>query len=283
MSVDAALRRGTVLIATDLDGTLVPEGSTSVPEFTARVLRRLDAAGLPVVFVTGRPLRAMDGLWAHVGTHGVAIVSNGALSFDAHTREIIALEGIDPREGFGICAGISTAIPGARFAIECADGIRLDPRYESASPSADAPRGELTEIWTEPAVKLLVRHPDIAPDLLHSRVAAAVGDRATVTWSVSGLVEISAVGVTKASALRRLCERMDVAAAEVVAFGDMPNDIPMLTWAGTAYAVANAHESVRGIADRVIPGCAEEGVARMLEELLNDHRGDGIADGVEDG
>ena len=54
-------------------------------------------------------------------------------------------------------------------------------------------------------------------------------------------MEISAAGVTKGDALARLCERLGVDAADVVAFGDMPNDLPMLTWAGTSYAMANAH------------------------------------------
>ena len=48
----------------------------------------------------------------------------------------------------------------------------------------------------------------------------------------------------------------------------MPNDIPMLEWAGTSYAVANAHESVLAIADHVAPSYDEEGVAQVMEELL---------------
>jgi hypothetical protein len=75
--------------------------------------------------------------------------------------------------------------------------------------------------------------------------------------------------VTKASALVGLCERLGVAQADVVAFGDMPNDIPMLGWAGTSYAMANAHESVREVADHVAPPCAEEGVAQVLAGLLS--------------
>ncbi len=77
-------------------------------------------------------------------------------------------------------------------------------------------------------------------------------------------MEISAVGVTKGGALAALCDRLGVTADEVVAFGDMPNDLPMLTWAGTSYAVANAHESVRAAADHVAPRNTEDGVAAIL-------------------
>lgn len=262
-----------MLIATDLDGTLVADDSTTVPPYTASVLRRMDDAGIPVVFVTARPLRWMDAFWPHVGEHGLAVVSNGAITFDVHGRSIRSLIGIDAPTGLGLTTDIADAVPGAWFAIECADGMRLDPAYVEQYPvSSGTPRGVLSEIWDQPAVKLLVRAPSIDADDLHARVVAAVGERATVTWSVSGLVEISALGVTKASALAALCAEFGVAADEVYAFGDMPNDIPLLSWAGTAYAVANAHDSVRAIADHIAPACTEEGVAQVLAELL-DQRG----------
>lgn len=76
--------------------------------------------------------------------------------------------------------------------------------------------------------------------------------------------------MTKASALVGLCARLGVAAADVIAFGDMPNDIPMLAWAGRSFAVANAHESVLALADQVAPPCDEEGVAQVLAALLGE-------------
>ncbi len=257
-----------MLIATDLDGTLVPNDNVVLPPFTASVLHQMDTAGVPVVFVTARPLRWMGAFWPHVGNHGMAIVSNGAITYDAHEGRIVSLVGIGSEVGLDVCDAITGALPGARFAIECADGIRLAPQYVEPYPASGAPRGPLDEIWTDPAVKLLVRHPDIEPDLLHNQVAAIVGDAATVTWSVSGLVEISAAGITKASALQSLCESLNVRSDDVIAFGDMPNDIPMLMWAGTSYAVANAHESVQVVAQRSAPSCADEGVAQVLERLL---------------
>ncbi len=259
-----------MLVATDLDGTLVPSGSAELRAYTASVLRRLDDAGVPVVFVTARPLRWMVGLWPHVGSHGSAVVSNGAITFDVRSREIIDISGIAASVGIPLCEAIRAELPGARFAIECVDGIRLDSGYVDPYPSPDVPRGTLAEIWTEPAVKLLVRHPDAPVDQFHERVSIVVGERATATWSVPGLVEISASGVTKASALRSLCDRMRVDARDVVAFGDMPNDIPMLEWAGTSYAMANAHPSVIDIADDLAPDCEEEGVAQVLERLVSD-------------
>ncbi len=258
-----------MLIATDLDGTLVPPDAETVSERTARVLRRLDRAGIPVVFVTARPLRWMDGLWPHVGQHGVAIVSNGAIVYDVHDRRVRTHHGIEPEAGLALVEAITAAAPGATFAIECVDGIRADLDYSDPTHvPVGAPVGPLHEIWDVPAAKLLVRHDTIDPDVFRDGVSAAVGADATPTWTLPGLIEISASGVTKASALIELCAELGVAAEDVVAFGDMPNDLPMLTWAGTSYAMAGAHESVRAIADHVAPPCEEDGVAQVLESFV---------------
>ncbi len=258
-----------MLIATDLDGTLVPNDDTTPSTYCAEVLRRLDRAGIPVVFVTGRPLRWMTGFWPHVGRAGLAIVSNGAITYNVHNNEVVNVAGIEPAPGLGLVATLTEAIPGVTFAIECRDGIRRDTAYSDAHRVPEgSPSGPLEDIWKVPALKLLVRHAEMDPVDFRDRVIAAVGDRATPTWSIPGLVEISASGVTKASALITLCQRLGVLSQDVVAFGDMPNDIAMLRWAGTAYAMEGAHESVRAVADHIAPACEDDGVARVLESLL---------------
>ena len=86
--------------------------------------------------------------------------------------------------------------------------------------------------------------------------------------SDSTLLEISAAGVTKASTLALVCERLGVDRTDVVAFGDMPNDVAMLAWAGRSFAMANAHGSVVETADEVAPSNDDDGVAATLERLF---------------
>jgi Cof subfamily protein (haloacid dehalogenase superfamily) len=222
-----------------------------------------------VVIVTARPLRWMDDLWPMVGRHGFAIVSNGAIWYDVAAGRVRDLHGIAVDAGLQLVAAIAEAVPDAGFAVETLSGIAMDSRFvdHHGSPP-ESPIGVLADIWTEPAVKVLVQHEGLDPVEFRARVVAAVGDAATTTWSGDHLMEISSTGITKAATLARLADELGVAAADVMAFGDMPNDIAMLEWAGTSYAVANADPSVIEAADHVAPSNDDDGVARVLMETF---------------
>jgi hydroxymethylpyrimidine pyrophosphatase-like HAD family hydrolase len=257
------------LVATDLDGTLVRDDGT-VSAYTQDVLTSLDAQDVPVVFVTGRPLRWAEDVFDHVGRHGLAVVSNGALVWDVAKRQPVLTRTIDPVVGVEVCDLIRAAVPGSAFAVETLDGIALEPGFRERHPVPDGTRrGAIAELFTAPALKLLARHEELGYQEFWDRAATAVGDRVVITWSsTSSLLEISAAGVTKATTLAVLAQQLGVEAAEVVAFGDMPNDIDMLTWAGTSYAMADAHATVRAAAQHVAPANDEDGVARVLTEIF---------------
>ena len=261
------------LVATDLDGTLVRSDGT-VSAYTADVLAKVEALGVPVVFVTGRPLRWTEEVFEHVGEHGLAVVSNGALVWDVARHRPHLERPIDPEVALGVAADLRTAIPEARFAVETLAGWSMESGYFSHQADVRNGFGALAEapievLLAEPVLKLLARQPGADPDELVAAASAVVGDRVNVTHSSFPLLEISAAHVTKASTLALLCADLGVDAADVVAFGDMPNDLPMLAWAGTSYAMAGAHDTVLAVADRVAPPNDEDGVARVLAGLLD--------------
>ena len=257
------------LVATDLDGTLLDDEGR-LTEHTQDVLRRVQALGVRVVIVTARPLRWMDELWAQVGGgRGVGIVSNGAITYDIEGREVLDLVGIPADIGLPMVDAVREAAPGTAIALECLGGYRHEPAYVDLHPTPPDMRvGDLAELWDEPAVKVLAQHLTLDPDDFRTRVVDAVGDSATPTWTIDHLMEISAAGVTKGGALASLCARLGVAPEEAIAFGDMPNDLAMLTWAGTSYAVANGHESVLAAADHIAPRNSDDGVAATLSRVF---------------
>ncbi len=257
------------LVATDLDGTLLHSDGT-VTERTRRVLTALEDQGVTVVFVTGRPVRWMDALWEHVGGHGMAICSNGGVVYDVPAREVARARTIPARTGLEVGALLRDTLPGVSFAVERTDGYGREPGFFSRGPvPADLHVAPLHELMSDVVVKLLARHEDRDPEAFWAEVEDRVGHLVTTTWSSTGaLVEMSGAGVTKASTLEQLCADRGVPAEEVVAFGDMPNDLPMLAWAGASYAMADAHPSVRRLADAVAPSNDEDGVARVLERIF---------------
>jgi Cof subfamily protein (haloacid dehalogenase superfamily) len=261
------------LVATDLDGTLVRTDGTVSP-YTAEVLAALDDRGVHVVFVTGRPLRWAEEVFSYVGSHGLAIVSNGALVWDVARDRPWLERPLAPGTTLEVARELRAAIPGVRFAVETLDGWAMEPDYSRRSTDDD--RGfevrreaPLDELVDTPVLKLLARGGGLAADEFVAAAVAVVGDRVNVTHSSFPLLEISALEVTKASTLAVIAEKLGVAAADVVAFGDMPNDLPMLTWAGTSYAMADAHPTVLACATHVAPGHDEDGVARVLAGVLD--------------
>ena len=126
-----------------------------------------------------------------------------------------------------------------------------------------------TSFIGDPVVKLLAQHDEMEPEAFWANVHSAVGDLVTTTWSSEhAMVEISAHGVTKASTLASLAADLGLGPEDVLAFGDMPNDIAMLEWAGLSYAMANAHPLALDAASHRAGTNDEDGVARVLEVIF---------------
>jgi Cof subfamily protein (haloacid dehalogenase superfamily) len=263
------------LVATDLDGTAL-RSDGSVSERTAAALRAAEASGLMVVVATGRPPRWMRPIADALGHTGLAVCSNGAVVYDLHTDQVLEHTPITRDVVLAVAAAVRGAVPDVTFAIETRDaGFGREESYPMARNvdlEPDGMRvGTLDELVSDDVIKLLVRHVDLDPDGLLEAARDVAGELAELTHSSrSGLLEISATGVTKAATLARIAERAGIAAEDAVAFGDMPNDLPMLAWAGRGYAMANAHPDVLAATRHRAPPNDEDGVAQVVEKLLAD-------------
>jgi len=261
------------LIATDLDGTLVHSDGT-ITERSQAALLAAEENGIEVVFVTGRPLRWAKDVFDHVGGHGHAIVSNGALIWDVASDSPYLVRPIEPAVAVQIADRIRDAVPGSHFAVETLDGIALESGFMERYPlPPGSRRGTFAEIADGETLKILARHEELDPQQFWDSTLEVASDLAEITWSsATTLLEISAKAVTKASTLALFCAERGISAEQVVAFGDMPNDLPMLEWAGTSYAMADAHPTVRTIATHVAGASDADGVAEVIEQLLDTRR-----------
>jgi Cof subfamily protein (haloacid dehalogenase superfamily) len=267
------------LVATDLDGTLLRSDGTVSPR-TRAALEAAQAAGLLVVFVTGRPARWLDDVVEQTGHLGVAVGANGAVIYDLRTEQVVCSHTMDVDTLRLIASELRAAFPDVSYAVETLSGFAAEPEYihdwqinprvdRRGNPVPPPPIGDLASITTAPALKLLAldRGTDVDDFLSHAEELLA--GRASVTHSSRfGLLEIAAAGVTKASGLAEVAAQHAITADEVVAIGDMPNDIPMLEWAGRSYAVGNAHPAARAAADAVVGSNEDDAVAIVIESVL---------------
>ncbi|WP_018156493.1 HAD family hydrolase [Demetria terragena] len=259
------------LVATDLDGTLLATDGSVSPR-TAAAWRRLGELGIESVLVTARPPRWIDPLRDIVGTHGLAICTNGAFTYDVGQCAVVDERGMPRSVVLEVAALLRDRFPDVGFAVECADGMYREPGYPDphAEHLPDMPFQPIEELADHLVVgKLLAARPGEPDPEFVSVVTELIAGRAEVAFSgVGALAEISAPGVTKGVALQSWCDERGVAAQDVWAFGDMPNDLPMLAWAGRSYAVANAHPEVLAAATHQCPSNDDDGVARILESLV---------------
>jgi Cof subfamily protein (haloacid dehalogenase superfamily) len=261
------------LIATDLDGTLLRDDKT-VSKRTIAALAAAEAAGIEVFFVTGRPARWMSVVAEHTARHGMAIVANGAAVYDLHRDRLLAAYPLDARDALQVLEALRAAVPGTTFSVERTGGFAYDPDYVPYDPDVEAVVAPVEELLVDagghqPLLKLLAKHPAIDPDVFLDTARAVAGMYAEITRSSpSALLEISGTGVSKATTLARCCAERGITAEEVVAFGDMPNDLEMLSWAGTSYAVANAHPDVLAATTHRTAANDEDGVAAVIERIL---------------
>ncbi|WP_342775017.1 Cof-type HAD-IIB family hydrolase [Nonomuraea diastatica] len=254
-------------MATDLDGTALRTDGTVSPR-TAAAFAKVEESGAALVFVTGRPPRWMGGVAGAVRHHGLAICANGALIYDLHTERIVESHLITVDVLEEVVAQLRANVSDLAFSVEYEAGFAHESDFLLSALDKAKGTARVDSLTARPCAKLLALHPGMGADELQATVHELVGHLVTATHSSRrGLIEMSAQGVTKASALAALAAQNEIKPAQAVAFGDMPNDLPMLSWAGTSYAVANAHPAVLAAVDHVTAANDDDGVAQVIEKL----------------
>ena len=262
------------LIATDVDGTLLDDDE----KITARTRDAVQAAveaGTQFVLATGRPPRWVQPVVDALGFAPMAVCANGAVIYDPSTDRIVSARTLSV-DMLGALAEIATrVIPGAGLAVERVGSSAHDaatpqfvssPGYEHAWLNPDNTEVSLEDLLSAPAVKLLIRKAGARSSDMTAALAKHVGLEGDITYSTNnGLVEIVPLGISKATGVEELARPQGIAAADVLAFGDMPNDVPMLRWAGHGVAMGNAHPDALAAADEVTASNTDDGLARVLE------------------
>lgn len=232
--------------------------------------------GIEVVWATARARHSIHDLAASCGFTGRAIGANGAVVLDLAdgTPVIAGTTAIDPASVAHAMTRLRGIVPGIVFATVGPTRFTAEPEYAALCEFADHHRHlhemeiSSTVLTAEPTVKIVARHPAVPSVELYRRVLRAKVGGVELTHSGAPYIEMSAAGVSKASALAQLCSEYGIGPESVAAVGDAFNDLPMLEWAGTALTTNNAIDEIKAIVDRVLKSNDDDGVAEYLEELV---------------
>ncbi|MGW0666467.1 HAD family hydrolase [Streptomyces sp. NPDC002746] len=259
------------LIATDLDGTLLRDDDT-VSGRTREALASVTAAGAAHIIVTGRAVPWTRHILDDLGYEGLAVCGQGAQVYHAGEHKLLTSLTLD-RQLAGLALSKVEAEIGPLALAASRDGldgeVLVGPGYRvQEGPLPAVFVQDPAEMWAAPLNKVYIQHPDLDDDALAKAARAAVGNLVDVVMAGPGVVEILPLGLSKATGLSLAARRLGVKAADTIAFGDMPNDIPMFAWSRHGVAMANAHEDLKTVAHEVTASNQDDGIAVVLERLL---------------
>ncbi|MEU2618815.1 HAD-IIB family hydrolase [Streptomyces sp. NPDC007157] len=258
------------LIATDLDGTLLGPGE-SISRRTRDALAAATAAGAAHIVVTGRAAPWTRPILDDLGYHGLAVCGQGAQVYDAGSHRLLTSVTLD-RQLAGVALAKIEAEVGPLYLAASRDGldgeVLVGPGYAVTGKLPSTPLRDTADLWAAPLNKIYIQHPGLSDDELAEVARRAAGGFVTVALAGEGIVELLPLGLSKATGLSLAARRLGLKAADTIAFGDMPNDIPMFAWAARGVAMANAHAELKAVADEVTSSNEEDGIAVVLERLL---------------
>lgn len=248
------------LAAIDLDGTLLRSDGT----IGERTRQAIHTTSLDIVIVSARGPLTVPAIAEQLGVAGRAICSNGAVVVDLATREIVGQRLLETEVTVEFVHALRERLPGIKFAVEHRD-FAHEPGFSAWNwePPPGTRVADVVELLADPATKIVLRHAAHDTAEIQDLARELVGEQLTVVASGSEAVEVTAAGVNKATAVAELGYPPE----DVIAFGDYPNDIPLLQWAGHGVAMRNAHPDVLAAADEVTTSNDEDGVALVLERF----------------
>ncbi|WP_431035103.1 Cof-type HAD-IIB family hydrolase [Streptomyces sp. P6-2-1] len=264
------------LVATDLDGTLLRSDDTVSPRTRAALVAAAEA-GAPHLIVTGRAVPWTKKVLEELDYQGLAVCAQGAQVYDAAAGRLltsVTLERGLARRAIELIEDVTgpLALAVSRDGLE--GDVVTGPGYQVLSdglasiPLDDADRA--AALWERPINKVYLQHPALSSDALATVATTLAGQLVGVVMAGEGVVELLPLGLTKATGLSIAARRLGVKAHETIAFGDMPNDIPMFRWAAHGVAMADAHKNLKAVADEITLSHDADGIAVVLERLLGE-------------
>jgi Cof subfamily protein (haloacid dehalogenase superfamily) len=257
-------------VVTDLDGTIVRADGTITDE-TLRAAKELSARGIPLVAATARTPAGIRALQPLHGLVTLAVCCTGAIGFDPHDEAFLWKHQLPRAAVADLVHRMSTQLAGVELSAYTGEMWLMTSGYQAIrgtrprGPIAIVPMAEIAQV---DACTVAACHPHLdAPALFAAMGAVLAEAEVNLTYAGTRVVDVTPTGVNKASGVANALTALGIPAERAIAFGDMPNDIPMFAEVGYAVAMGNATEEVRAAATLTTASVDEDGFARCLRNL----------------
>lgn len=259
------------LIASDVDGTLLPEGTAELNPELYEVILKLKEKGIVFAAASGRQANSVKKVFAPIEEDMYFITNNGG--YVTYRNEVLACRAIPLEVAKEILAYIRkmknmfylVTSPDGDFT-DCRDKEMLKWLREGYRICIEEVEDVLEKADCLVKISVFVKDRDAAGEAVPAK--ARFAGKAMVTAAGDHWVDFTAPGSEKGNALRELQERLHVTKEETMAFGDNNNDIGMLENAGESYAVSDAREEVKAVCKHVLPDSNKSSVLKVLKTLL---------------
>lgn len=254
------------LVALDVDGTLVDNVDT-MSDAVHDAVRALHEKGIEMVITTGRAIPGVMSTVAKLGLRdGIAIASNGAVVFSYDPPAVLHSVTFDASEAVAV---ILAKVPDAMVAVEeIGVGYRVNKHFPDGEIGGQITLQSVEELVEHPVSRVIIRAPTHTAEEFGAIVHELGLTGTSYYIGYSAWVDLAPEGVSKASGLAFVCQRLGVDVSEVLAVGDGHNDYEMLEWAGRGVAMGQAPDRVKRIADAVTGTIEEDGLAQELARYL---------------
>lgn len=263
------------LIVFDIDGTLVGSSHEFDP-LTRDTLLRLHDMGIPFTFATGKILPATRAQADELQIRLPLIMANGSV-LQKRNGEVLfnASLPVDvSKRAIQICEELNKDL--VIYIIDQLYIKKMNGSIFSIYSNVSSGMNEIGD-WEKINSRIDQVTKCLVVDIENQQNLIDLGNIfvnefngcADIVHTSTKLVEILPLGVTKATAVKRLADELAISMDEVIAFGDYDNDAPMLSAAGLGIAVENASAAALAAADLVIGTCEENAPAKFLKSLID--------------
>ncbi|MET0952122.1 MAG: HAD family hydrolase [Aeromicrobium sp.] len=254
------------LVALDIDGTLV-DGNNEMSAAVRDAVRAIRDAGIETVISTGRAIPGVLDTTGKLGfTEGYAVASNGAIVFAYDPVDILHAVTFDASDAV---RRVMEYVPDAIVAVEeVGVGFRVNRPFPEDEVSGNFTVEHIDSLIAEPVTRVVIRSTDHTAEEFGAIVDDLGLTGTNYFIGYSAWLDLAPDGVSKASGLEHLTDRLGIDRADVLAVGDGNNDLEMWTWAGRGVAMGHGPDALKDAADAVTGSISEDGLVEELKKYL---------------